>query len=312
MTRCRQAVSALCLAIAAMSATGAARADDATELERGMNSYDSGRYAEGVERFQQMLDPGSKNALTEQALVERARAYYAACLIALGRAAEANEQIEKIIREDPFYTPDPVVFPGKVLDRFTDIKARMKGEIEQAERARSEAERAARLKQEKAREEQRAYLMALEKLAADESVVTVHSRWVAAVPFGVGQFQNGQTELGFAFLVSESLTLGASVVAHAIHDSLVADYVNTLADAQGKATIDTAKSESDRRLLVNISAFSSAAFALLVVGGVAQAELSYVPEVREHRKRPVPAPPAVTPSVSLEGPGVSLGVRGSF
>src|SRR3954451_12180732 len=109
-----KAFRALALTIAMMTVAAVARADDTTELERGKNSFDAGRYAEGVERFQQMLDPGAKNAISEPALIERARVYFAACLIALGRSEEANAQIEKIFRQDPFYTPDPVVFPGKV------------------------------------------------------------------------------------------------------------------------------------------------------------------------------------------------------
>jgi hypothetical protein len=187
----------------------------------------------------------------------------------------------------------------------------MKGEIEQAERARSEAERAAKLKLEKAREEQRAYLLALRELAAEETVITRHSRWVAALPFGVGQFQNGQDALGVAFLVSEVLALGGSITAHAIHDSLVADYTNTIATARDKITIDTT-SESDRKLLINISTFSSAAFVLLAAGGIAQAELAFVPEVREKRKRPLPAPPALTPNVSVRGSEFTFGVGGLF
>src|SRR3954454_11431214 len=174
---------ALALLIAVTTAVAVARADDTTELERGKNSFDAGRYGEGVERFQQMLDPGAKNALSEPALVERARAYFAACLIALGRTEEANAQIEKIFRQDPFYTPDPVVFPGKVLDRFTDIKARMKNELEEAARVRGEAERAAKQKQDRAREEQRAYMLALQERASEEIVVTRHSRLIAAIPF---------------------------------------------------------------------------------------------------------------------------------
>ena len=48
----------------------------------------------------------------------------------------------------------------------------------------------------------------LEKLASEETVIHVNSRWLALVPFGVGQFQNRQTALG-----EDSAILGAAQVA---------------------------------------------------------------------------------------------------
>src|SRR5262245_26320509 len=100
MTRSRR-IPAAVAAIALFLSAGIVRADDATELERGKTSYDAGRYAEGAERFKEILNPASPNALRSAVAVERARAYYAACLIALGRTDEANEQIEKLLRNNP-------------------------------------------------------------------------------------------------------------------------------------------------------------------------------------------------------------------
>ena len=39
----------------------------------------------------------------------------------------------------------------------------------------------------------------LEKMSSEETVTTVHSRWIALAPFGTGQFQNGKTTLGWVF-----------------------------------------------------------------------------------------------------------------
>ena len=63
-----------------------------------------------------------------------------------------------------------------------------------------------------------------EPLASQESVVVRHSRWIAALPFGVGQFQNGQEGLGYALLVSEALLAGASITSGVIYMELLADY----------------------------------------------------------------------------------------
>jgi tetratricopeptide (TPR) repeat protein len=292
-------IPAVVAAIALCLAAGIARADDATELERAKTSYDAGRYAEGADRFKEILNPDSANALRAPNAIERARAYYAACLIALGRTDEANEQIEKLLRNNPLYTPDPVVFPGKVIDRFLDVKARLKGEIEGAFRARADARA-------KAEKEQRGYIANLQRLAAQESVVVRHSRWLAAIPFGVGQFQNGQEGLGYALLISEAVLAGTSITAGVIHTQLIADY------ARDPTSVNYEDFVSRKEATANLSVFSSAALAVLAIGGVIQAQVAFVPESREIRTRPIPPPPPVTPAIAAVPAGFVLGVGGSF
>ena len=46
------------------------------------------------------------------------------------------------------------------------------------------------------------------------------SRWVAGMPFGVGQFQNGDYALGAVFLVTEVTLVGASIALWVMHDGL--------------------------------------------------------------------------------------------
>jgi len=299
MTSSRK-VPAVIVALAVLFVARLSPADDATELERARTSYDAGRYAEGVERFKEILNPDSPNVLHDPVAVERARAYYAACLIALGRTDEAYGEIEKIYRQNPTYTPDAVVFPGKVVDRFMDVKARFKGEVERAEHTRADAERVQH-------EKQRAYIDTLQKLASQESVVVRHSRWVAALPFGVGQFQNGQDGLGYALLVTEALLAGVSITAGVIHTQLVADYPNY---EPGQVVYDDFVSRKNTAR--DVSVYSTAALAVIAIGGVVHAQLTFVPEVRESRPRPIPKPPQLTPTVGMAPSGFVLGFSGKF
>ncbi|MDD9935358.1 MAG: hypothetical protein OXT09_17225 [Myxococcales bacterium] len=46
------------------------------------------------------------------------------------------------------------------------------------------------------------------------------SRWVATVPFGVGQFQNGDDRLGAFLLITETVLLGASVTFWVLHEDI--------------------------------------------------------------------------------------------
>jgi tetratricopeptide (TPR) repeat protein len=292
------------LALLLLGAHGAARADDATELERAKTSYDAGRYAEGVERFRQMLSPDSPQSLRDPAAIERARAYYAACLIALGRTEDADAQIERIIRNNPLYSADPVVFPGKVVDRFIDVKARLKNEIEGAFRARADAERRARGKVE---QEQRNYIEGLQRLAAQETVVVRRSRWIALVPLGAGQFQNGDQALGYAFLASEALLAVTSATAFVIHTELVADYPR-----HSPGTVDFEAFQSSKAAALRVNHYATAALAAVALTGIIHAELTFVPEVREVRTRPIPKAPPLVPAIGAIPSGLSVGLSGSF
>ena len=69
MTKLRSVSVLLLLAVSLAAAS--ARADDASELERAKTSYDAGRYAEGVERFREILNPAAPSALHEPAAIER-------------------------------------------------------------------------------------------------------------------------------------------------------------------------------------------------------------------------------------------------
>jgi tetratricopeptide (TPR) repeat protein len=298
MTSSRKIPAALAASVVLL-ATGAARADDATELESAKASYDAGRYPEGADAFKKILDPTSPRALKSPNAIERARAYYAACLIALGKVDEAKEQFEKLLRQNPRFKPDPVVFPRQVTDPFYEVQSKLKSEIEAAERTRAEA-------REKADREQRAYIANLQRLAGQETVIVQHSRWIAAIPFGVGQFQNGQKELGYTLLFSEALLAGTSLVSGVIHMQLISDYT------RDPTIVDYQDFVSRKNTTYNLSVYSSAAFAILALGGIVQAEVEFVPETREIRTRPVPPPPPVTPTVGATDSGFMLGLRGRF
>jgi tetratricopeptide (TPR) repeat protein len=307
MTKLRS-VSVLLVVLAASFAATPACADDASELERGKASYDAGRYAEGVERFREILNPNSPNALREPTAIERARAYYAACLIALGRSDEADAEIEKVIRANPVYSPDPVAFPGKVIDRFIEIKSRLKQELEAASRARAAAEHAAKTKAER---QQREYIESLQRLASQETVVVRHSRWIAMVPFGAGQFQNGQEGLGYAFLVAESALAIASVASYVVQTGLVASYADSLHPDAGP--IDFAKYDSEKNTAEQVNRYSFGALAVLAVTGIVHAQITFVPEVQETRFRPLPPPPPpILPKVGAGPSHFFLGVSGRF
>lgn len=302
----------------------AALADDAQELELGKNRFDAGQYEEASKRFTTMLDPAvppcDKEAprksgrcrLTEKDLVEQARAFAAASLVALKRVPEADAQIEKLVRANPSFTPNPALFPAEVIDRFTEVKGRLRAELEAIARKEAEAAYAKQVALQKAKDDEKAWLTELERLAGQERVIERNSRLIAALPFGVGQFQNGDRGLGAFFAVSEALVGSASIAFAG-----AAIYYQGI-DPKGKdengAPVDLPAVNSAIRTSALLNRITFATWAALTIGGVLQAQIAFVPERTSVVPRPVPKrpPPAVLPTVSLTPGSFGVGVVGVF
>ncbi|AUX44153.1 hypothetical protein SOCE26_056160 [Sorangium cellulosum] len=317
----------------ALSFAGAARADEAQQFELAKTRFDAGHYEEAVSRFAAMLDPanapcergatdaegGKPCRITDPDLIERARGLAAAALVALRRSAEADAYIEKILLDNPSYAPNLAVFPPEVIDRFTAARARIRARIEEVTRQRAEAQREARLRMAQRREEERRWIAEIQRLAGSERVVERNSRWIGMLPFGVGQFQNGDEGLGWFFLVSQAVAGGTSIVsALALSSYENVDVTPGGAAAVGGAAgqtvdIDALNSRIKTAAAVNRVAFG--AFATLVAAGIAHAQITFVPERVSFRARPVPPPPpsfTAAPTISLLPGGLSAGLLGRF
>jgi tetratricopeptide (TPR) repeat protein len=300
----REARLALLLAAMVLLAGGVVHADELTEFEKGRNSFSGGRYEEAVERFAQMLDASHAEALESPQLIEQARIYRAASLIALGRLSEADQEIETILRANPGAYPDPVIFPGVVLDRFTDVRGRIRQELEDRAREKARQERL-RLEREQARQQrERDRVLKLEQLAQQELHVVRNSRWVAAIPFGVGQFQNQQPVTGWSLLLGEAALATTSVVTAAI-----------ALDLQSRGTepnVDKADLNSRISTMKTVNHLSFAAFAIVAAGGVVHAQLTFEPYRKEVRKRELPEDLKATPTVTSVQGGAVFGLGGTF
>jgi hypothetical protein len=210
--------------------------------------------------------------------------------------------------------PDPLSFPTDAIDFFIDPRARLRDTLnaQAQERAKREAERRAREEEQKRREAAR--LALLERMASEEKVTSVHSRWIALVPFGAGQFQNGKPGLGWALLTTESVMLAATAITLPIY---LIDLQNR-SDAYRAGDNFRAQEYIDRANVVRtVNLALVGAFAITAIGGVVQAQLEYVPSVVDLKTRPIPpiswtARPALTPSVQGYPGGAVVGIGGHF
>lgn len=306
LSRTRGRVRLATLALAVTLGVSEARADESGELEKARAAYLAKDYEEADRRLARLLDPTSP-LLKEPALVAQARMYWGAVLLARGRGEEATLLFEKLLLDDPLYEPDPLSFASAVVDAFIDARSKMRDRLNQAaqQRAQEAAERRARELAD--RQRQAARLRLLEKLAAEQRVTVKSSRVVATIPFGVGQFQNRQSTLGWVFLGLESaLVVGTAVT------------VPLYVDARTRALEELSSGDPEKRAsgyneragqirIVNLAL--AGGLAGVAALGVVQAHASYVPEHVDIVPRAVPQVAKVRPVLApLAGGGAFVGL----
>lgn len=265
----------------AQQPSGAQELAPEAAFERARVYYESARYAACVEGFTQLLERAERLEPRERA---SARTYLAACLIARGKMDDARQQFRQAILEDrQLEPPDPVVFPQAVVDTFLQVRSTLmdalqKQQEEELERSRQEAE-AQRQREE--RERQR--VAELERLAALETVVRQNQRWLAWVPFGVGQFQNDDATLGWVFLSVETALTVTAITATSIELGL-----HSRAQG-GRAALDARDLTNKVTAARQVGTAAWLGLIGVAAGGIAEANLSYRGEVPlGQRKRQLP------------------------
>lgn len=287
-------------------------------LERAQSAYQAGRYdacAKGYGEILAHLD--ELRAEVAPSTLEQARVYHAACLLAIGDMPAADQQLRSALGDNPLMaSPDPVIFPDQVRDLFFKVKADFLDEIQRAQDAKLElARQEANKRLEQARQE-RLRVERLEAAARTETLVHKNYRWVAFVPFGVGQFQNGDDLWGGLLLSSEVLALGAAVTGVALEL-----HAHSEADGGTRVKAEWAEERFNEPIAIyrQMGVLASGSFLFLAVVGVLEANINFVPErpagsrLRELPKnlRPV-TDVSVVPTASATQSSVHLGLSGTF
>jgi hypothetical protein len=282
---------------------GTAAADPLGELEKAYSAYAAHKYSDAEARLRLLLDPHT-GTLKDPDNIADARMYLGGVLVAEGRKEDASGVFEKLLRDKSDYEPDHLRVPLEAIDAFIDTRTRLRAELEKAQADRVQREQAQKAKIEAERQRAELRLAMLERLASEERVVTRNSRWKAIVPFGVGQFQNGQDDWGWVFLSSEALLAVGSAVAAAVsvYDSAQSN------DAIVRNDRATAIAyNANARTAAWVDAALAGGFLLTAMVGAVHAELTFVPERVSVRKRPLTAL-SPTPVIGL----ATLGLLGRF
>ena len=310
---CRAVVAAAGVALV-LSSPRAVRADAASDLEKAHGAYVAHKYDEAETRLRALLDPASPTALKDADGIADARMYLAAVLLAAGKQAEAHAVLDRLLVDKPEYQPDPLRVSLQATDALVDARVRSRESLGrlQAERVRQAQEEKAKAEAERQKAALR--LQMLERLAGQERVIEQHSRWTAVLPFGVGQFQNGQETAAWLLLSAESLLVLGSIAGGAfmLYDEGQAD------DALKRHDPTASAYNSRAQEAAYVGDAFAAGFALVAAAGIVHAQLTFVPERTEIRRRELPSlslsfTPSIEPAVSREGGvGAVLGLHGRF
>lgn len=280
-------------------------------LEAARSFYPLGRYDECVAAFADVfLDPEQIATVTRPER-EIGRVYYSACLLALGDTPAADAQMRAALADNPLMeSPDPVVFPSQVRDLFFRVKGDFLEEVSKAQA--KQLEQARKAAKEKALRVERELLRVrrLEQLAAQESLVHVNQRWLASVPFGVGQFQNDNKPLGALLLTLQTGLLVATAAG-------VASELGIHSDAAGGRSLRDAQSVNEAlETARTLTEWAGGAFLLTAVLGIIEANVNFVP-LRRIGERPreqleADLEPSLSAQVVPLPGGVAASVSGTF
>ncbi len=271
------------------------RADEVEDFEQARQAYETQDFARAVSLFESMVG-GATPRIRNPILILESRKYLAAAYLFVDRREDAKEQFAALLRADSAYELDQYAFPDAVITLFREVKEDIAEELAEAERQRREADERLRreaLERDLAQQER---IARLEELARQEVVEDRNSRLVATLPFGVGQFQNNHLTLGRFFAVSEATLIAGTFATWGVHQ-WAKNQIDEFPGSQARLErIGTAM----RGLNYTFFGLTAA----LVVIGIIDSHVRFVPVHREVRERELPED--LTQPLPERGPSATL------
>lgn len=286
--RFASAVLALLISTAAL-----AQPSPQAKLDEGRVQYERGDFEKAVQQIHPLLYP--KIELRSEDAVVEAHRLLALSYFFLKKESEAEEEVTSLLALRPAFELDPVVEPPVAVAFFQGVRRK------QEDRLREIRERQLREKLQREKEEAQRRLQ--ERMVVSERNIVRHSRWVAALPFGIGQWQNGHKKRAILFGVSEAVTGALSI----------ATFLAVTQEFPGGQY-----KLGQRSLALGLYStylVSGGAFWALVIAGIVEAEVHFVAEHVEN-KQLVPLLQNAAPKISVSpilSPGFyGFGVQGAF
>jgi tetratricopeptide (TPR) repeat protein len=252
-------LGALCLLLSLAAAETPDPAEIEVQLRRAKNEYAYGIYEQAIEHLHELIYP---MRLTSDGQVVEARKYLALSYYLTGKINLANEEFGKLLYLSPDYQLDPYTIAPPIIEFLELVRTHMKPELDAIRQRKTD---------EKLRLPARQGFM-----RTVEQTYFERSDFATLMPFGAGQFQNGEYGLATVFALTELGLVAVNVAAYLWASSL-GDY-----------------RPADRRLAEGLTITQYAAaglFGVIWTVGVIQARLSFQPMVpgeRVVREEPLP------------------------
>ena len=282
----RRVLAAACLAaLLTLFNPAPASAGDLEDFRAARSLYEAHDWTSAATALESLVG-GETPRLENPALVNEARKYLAATYVFLGREESARAQFERLLREEPTYALDATQFPREVVDLFEQVRIRLvEIRAAEAQRAQLETENAT-LREENAR---------LQAALNEERVVEVaRSQWLVQLPYGVGQFENGEEGLAAFFLGSELLLSATYATSVSLQLAYAAQLTTALDAARDSETLDPIRAAN--AILEVLTWSSGGALLLLAAIGVVQANVAYHPTRAVRIPR---SPPSISTSAQI-------------
>ena len=289
-------IAALLLALLPSTAAHANELDD---FQQARQLYEAQQYDDAAFAFQELIG-GEVPRLRNRALLLESRKYLGVSYLFLGQRERAERQFELLLRDDPAYQLDPVAFPEEAQKVFAQVRKRLESETLKQARQRERDEQQARKREAEQLLEERKDLLRLVELAEYERVERRNSRWIALLPFGVGQFQNGHENLGTFLAVSEAVLVALNLTTYFLHQDLEGQRPER--DRLGEALF----AEKTFRITNQVTL---AVFALLSIGGIIDAQIRFKPAWTRRHRRPIPDDLRDSLQLGAAGTPASFGLR---
>ncbi len=266
--RCLALLLALVVSVAAHAAPAAS--DPQGALTRAKLAYERGEYAAAVELLGPLLYPQVK-LTTEEAVLD-AHKVLALSYLFQKKPGDAETEVTALLALRPQFELDPIVDPPQAVAFFNDIRQKQAARLDELRRRQAAEEEEKRRREIIRLAEERAKA---QRIYVDRTV-QIRSRTVAALPFGIGQFQNGNKKLGAFFLTSELVTGIVSASTFIAIEQIF---------GPGRKEKDLGLSKS----LTGAQIGFGVGFWLLAISGVIEAQVRFVPRAAldgKERERP--------------------------
>jgi hypothetical protein len=236
-------------------------------FDRGRTAFGRAEYGRAIEILHPLLYPDV--LLDSEGEVVQARRMLGVAYLFENKPDEARREFHKLLELRPDYRFDPLLVPQRVVDFFNGVLKEEEATIADMERRRRDREKAIADKRQRE----------LDRLNLPPTIVRYerHSFAVNFVPFGAGQFQNGQRRKGWFFLGSEAVLGAVSLGAFATNLGVYGLTPHRKCNAPQPMNVECPASEIDHsqedtsRLITRIQVVSGGLFFAVAIWGVIDA-----------------------------------------